>query len=322
MNPRLKTYVYAYMFRRNADNVWHETGQLCKGWRQSKKKWADLSAFPKIDMGLWQNADFDSKPCVLQHFGSPPFNSITSKYCKGYKFHKKEDFKMLKNRGVAPGPVTLFVCLFVLVFLCWLPSPRLESQQMWSQRVEDHERKQKNVILDSLEKTEHGGVSLWRISGFFGATNSRHEQTLWSTKPKGFSPNPKVNVFAVRQCCNKRFLTSKTPDSPGWHEALHWPIFFCQFSGQKWNAQLIAGNPNVAQKISQDGWVTFLESSGNQQSCGTWPLFYTVHRQLKESGKLLFSRSLVATGFAPLQEICLQIRIFSFKSKSRVTPLD
>ena len=106
VNPRLKTYVYAYMFRRNADNVWHETGQLCKGWRQSKKKWADLSAFPKTDMGLWQNADFDSKPCVLQHFGSPPFNSITSKYCKGYKFHKKEDFKMLKNRGVAPGPVT------------------------------------------------------------------------------------------------------------------------------------------------------------------------------------------------------------------------
>ena len=122
----------------------------------------------------------------------------------------------------------------------------------------------------------------------FGATNSRHEQTLWSTKPKGFSPNPKVNVFAVRQCCNKRFLTSKTPDSPGWHEALHWPIFFCQFSGQKWNAQLIAGNPNVAQKISQDGWVTFLESSGNQQSCGTWPLFYTVHRQLKESGNYCF----------------------------------
>ena len=113
VNPRLKTYVYAYMFRRNADNVWHETGQLCKGWRQSKKKWADLSAFPKIDMGLWQNADFDSKPCVLQHFGSPPFNSITSKYCKGYKFHKKEDFKMLKNRGVVPGPVTLFFVWFL-----------------------------------------------------------------------------------------------------------------------------------------------------------------------------------------------------------------
>ena len=29
-NPCLKTYVFAYMFRRNADNVWHETGQLCK----------------------------------------------------------------------------------------------------------------------------------------------------------------------------------------------------------------------------------------------------------------------------------------------------
>ena len=30
MNPRLKTYVFAYMFRRNADNVWYETGKLCK----------------------------------------------------------------------------------------------------------------------------------------------------------------------------------------------------------------------------------------------------------------------------------------------------
>ena len=62
-----------------------------------------------MDAALRRNADFASKPCVLQHFGSPPFNSITSKYCKGYKFHKKEDFKMLKNRGVVPGPVTLFV---------------------------------------------------------------------------------------------------------------------------------------------------------------------------------------------------------------------
>ena len=61
-----------------------------------------------MDAALRRNADFASKPCVLQHFGSPPFNSITSKYCKGYKFHKKEDFKMLKNRGVVPGPVTLF----------------------------------------------------------------------------------------------------------------------------------------------------------------------------------------------------------------------
>ena len=62
-----------------------------------------------MDAALRRNADFASKPCVLQHFGSPPFNSITSKYCKGYKFHKKEDFKMLKNRGVVPGPVTLFL---------------------------------------------------------------------------------------------------------------------------------------------------------------------------------------------------------------------
>ena len=60
-----------------------------------------------MDAALRRNADFASKPCVLQHFGSPPFNSITSKYCKGYKFHKKEDFKMLKNRGVVPGPVTV-----------------------------------------------------------------------------------------------------------------------------------------------------------------------------------------------------------------------
>ena len=76
--------------------------------QKKKKKCADLSALPKIDMALWRNADFDSKPCVLQHFGFPPFSSITSKYCKGYKFQKKGDFKMLKNHGVVPGPVTLF----------------------------------------------------------------------------------------------------------------------------------------------------------------------------------------------------------------------
>ena len=66
-----------------------------------------------MDAALRRNSDFASKPCVLQHFGSPPFNSITSKYCKGYKFHKKEDFKMLKNRGAVPGPVTLFITLYI-----------------------------------------------------------------------------------------------------------------------------------------------------------------------------------------------------------------
>ena len=107
VNPRLKTFVYAYMFWRNADNIWHETGQLCKWWA-TKEKSAQISRLStKMDAALQRNADFDSKPCVLQHFGFPPFDSITSKYCKGYKFHKKEDFKMLKNRGVVPGPVTL-----------------------------------------------------------------------------------------------------------------------------------------------------------------------------------------------------------------------
>ena len=159
VNPRLKTYVYAYMFRRNADNVWHETGQLCKGWRQSKKKWADLSAFPKIDMGLWQNADFDSKPCVLQHFGSPPFNSITSKYCKGYKFHKKEDFKMLKNRGVVPGPVTV---------------------------VFHHPLK--GNLLDSWSTGEAGDLSPWEFlgGGFEFTTHQksmRCERQIGSTSP-------------------------------------------------------------------------------------------------------------------------------------------
>ena len=69
-----------------------------------------------MDAALRRNADFASKPCVLQHFGSPPFNSITSKYCKGYKFHKKEDFKMLKNRGVVPGPVTLLLSWAIPTF--------------------------------------------------------------------------------------------------------------------------------------------------------------------------------------------------------------
>ena len=110
VNPRLKTFVYAYMFWRNADNIWHETGQLCKWWA-TKEKSAQISRLStKMDAALQRNADFDSKPCVLQHFGFPPFDSITSKYCKGYKFHKKEDFKMLKNRGVVPGPVTSSFC--------------------------------------------------------------------------------------------------------------------------------------------------------------------------------------------------------------------
>ena len=83
----------------------------------TKEKSAQISGrSTKMDAALRRNADFASKPCVLQHFGSPPFNSITSKYCKGYKFHKKEDFKMLKNRGVVPGPVTLFVSLVKLLF--------------------------------------------------------------------------------------------------------------------------------------------------------------------------------------------------------------
>ena len=77
------------------------------------KKSAQISGrSTKMDAALRRNADFASKPCVLQHFGSPPFNSITSKYCKGYKFHKKEDFKMLKNRGVVPGPVTFCFGLY------------------------------------------------------------------------------------------------------------------------------------------------------------------------------------------------------------------
>ncbi len=109
-NPHVKTYVYAYMFRRNADNVWHETGQLCKRRTTKKeKKCADLSAIQNINQALWRNADLASKPCVLQHFGFPHFSSITSKYCKGCKFHKKRGFKMLENCGVVPGPLTSFI---------------------------------------------------------------------------------------------------------------------------------------------------------------------------------------------------------------------
>ena len=54
MNPRLKTYVVAYMFRRNADNVWYETGKLCK-WREKKE--SDFHSCPengRFAMGkLW-----------------------------------------------------------------------------------------------------------------------------------------------------------------------------------------------------------------------------------------------------------------------------
>ncbi len=42
MNPRLKTDVFAYMFRRNADNVWYETGKLCK-WREKRERLSLLS---------------------------------------------------------------------------------------------------------------------------------------------------------------------------------------------------------------------------------------------------------------------------------------
>ena len=31
LNATQQDVSLAYMFRRNADNVWHETGQLCKG---------------------------------------------------------------------------------------------------------------------------------------------------------------------------------------------------------------------------------------------------------------------------------------------------
>ena len=113
VNPRLKTYVYAYMFRRICGQCMAWDWTTVQRMTTKQKKVSRSECFPKIDMGLWQNADFDSKPCVLQHFGSPPFNSITSKYCKGYKFHKKEDFKMLKKPRVVPGPVTLFFVWFL-----------------------------------------------------------------------------------------------------------------------------------------------------------------------------------------------------------------
>ena len=58
---------------------------------KTKKKRADLHAFQKIDTALWRNAGLDSKRCILQHFGFPPFSSITSKYCKSCKFHKKKE---------------------------------------------------------------------------------------------------------------------------------------------------------------------------------------------------------------------------------------
>ena len=44
MNPRFKTYVFAYMFRRNADHVWYETGKLCKC---REKKESDFRCCPE-----------------------------------------------------------------------------------------------------------------------------------------------------------------------------------------------------------------------------------------------------------------------------------
>ena len=67
MNPRLKTYVFAYMFRRNADNVWYETGKSFAN--DVKKKRATFTAVQKIAVSLWENLDFLSKSCVFQHFG-------------------------------------------------------------------------------------------------------------------------------------------------------------------------------------------------------------------------------------------------------------
>ena len=104
MNPRLKTYVFACMFRRNADNVWYETGKLCK-WREKKR--ATFTAVQKMAVSLWENFDFLSKSCVFQHFGFHLFFCIRWKYCKGYKIKNCSSKKNLKRRGAAPAPVTL-----------------------------------------------------------------------------------------------------------------------------------------------------------------------------------------------------------------------
>lgn len=100
VNPRLKTNVYAYMFRRNADNVWHEAGQLCTRKRQTDLKSMRFSVFRKMNVSLLRYVGLASKPFVLQHFGVPPFSSINSKYCKGCKSQNK---RRLQNVQEASG---------------------------------------------------------------------------------------------------------------------------------------------------------------------------------------------------------------------------
>ena len=113
--------LYACMFR-------HETGQLCEGANTKKERSPHeptiFSLIRKINVSLQRNADLASKPCLLQHFGFPPFSSISPKYCKVCKFQNKGDYKMLKRRGIVPGSVTLlfdgmFSIVCCLLTLCF-----------------------------------------------------------------------------------------------------------------------------------------------------------------------------------------------------------
>ena len=67
MNPRLKTYVFAYMFRRNADTVWHETGKLCK-WLQKE---TDFQSCPQNDRFALEKPWFHFKVLRFPTFWLP-----------------------------------------------------------------------------------------------------------------------------------------------------------------------------------------------------------------------------------------------------------
>ena len=91
VNPRLKTHLHAYMLRRMRTMY----GTRAKTKKSRKKKCAHVNVIRKMNVSLKRNADVTSKPCFLQHFGFPPFSSISSKYCKGCKFQNKGDYKTL-----------------------------------------------------------------------------------------------------------------------------------------------------------------------------------------------------------------------------------
>ena len=84
MNPRLKTYVFAYIFVETRTLY----GMRLESSANDLKKRPTFNPVHKMIVSVWKNLDFTSKPCVLQHFDFSPFFCICWKYCKGYKIKK------------------------------------------------------------------------------------------------------------------------------------------------------------------------------------------------------------------------------------------